>query len=199
MEVRATVRTPAPLNLPGDLDSTTVPVTPAPAGIATSPLTATGRASVPVKVSPSFAVLVSMVLPMRTTMCVPAGTTNGGGGGGGGGVASAFLTGAGCCTGAACWEGAADGLLWADEVSFVAAVGGFWLGLLQASIPATKIKLSTSADIRERMFFSFRLTPDRNASSQLLRESITILPPAGQIKTSVLRTFFPRQERSPRL
>ena len=56
--------TPSPLNFPGDLDSTTVPVTPAPDGIATSPCTATERARVPVKVSPSWAVLVSRVLPM---------------------------------------------------------------------------------------------------------------------------------------
>src|SRR5580700_8471882 len=90
IEVRATASVPAPLNRPGDLASTTVPATPAPEGIATTPSTATDWASVPVKESPVFAVLVSMVLPMRTTRLVPAGTTNGGGGGGGGGGVGAI-------------------------------------------------------------------------------------------------------------
>src|SRR5208337_534159 len=99
--VSVTVRTPAPLNFPGDLDSTTAPVTPEPDGMATSPCTATARAKEPVKVSPSWAVFVSSVLPMRTTMLAPAGTTNGGGGGGGSGAAA-------CCAGAGaiCWAGA---------------------------------------------------------------------------------------------
>src|SRR5271165_862041 len=92
--VRETVRTPSPLNFPGDLDSTTVPATPAPAGMATSPCTETACANEPVKVSPALAVLVSIVLPMRTTIWVPAGTTSGGGGGGGSGA------GAICCAGA---------------------------------------------------------------------------------------------------
>src|SRR5580693_8245025 len=67
IEVRATACVPAPLNRPGDLASTTVPATPAPEGIATTPSTATDWASVPVKESPALAVLVSIVLPMRTT------------------------------------------------------------------------------------------------------------------------------------
>src|SRR5208282_1014892 len=92
--VKATVSTPSPLNLPGDLDSTTVPVTPAPARIATSPCTATECANEPVKVSPSCAVFVSRVLPIRTTRLVPAGTTRGGGGGGGSGAAAGAGSGA---------------------------------------------------------------------------------------------------------
>src|SRR5271169_2028046 len=86
IEVRAMVNMPSPLNFPGDLAWTTVPVTPAPDGIATSPCTETPRAKEPVKVSPALAVFVSIVLPMRTTILVPAGTTIGGGGGGGSGA-----------------------------------------------------------------------------------------------------------------
>src|SRR5208337_4220765 len=93
--IKETVRTPSPLNFPGDLDWTTVPVTPAPDGIATSPCTETARAREPVKVSPALADLVLIVLPMRTTILVPAGTTSGGGGGGGSGVAAACCSGAG--------------------------------------------------------------------------------------------------------
>src|SRR5271165_6232117 len=93
IEVRATVSMPSPLNFPGDLDWTTVPVTPAPLAIATSPCTATARTSVPVNVSPSWAVFVSSVLPILTTILVPAGTTIGGGGGGGSGAGG----------GAICW------------------------------------------------------------------------------------------------
>src|SRR4051794_11016656 len=110
IEFKVTDNAPAPLNLPGDLASTTVPLTPAPEAIATSPSTETGWASVPVKVSPLFAVLVSMVLPMRTTRLVPAGTVIGGGGGGGAGVDFAIcFSGAGviccCCCFCCCCAG----------------------------------------------------------------------------------------------
>src|ERR1019366_3356267 len=74
---------PSPLNLPGDFTLTTLPLTPAPAGITTTPPTATGRAKEPVKVSPGFAVFEVMLFPMRITMWVPAGTSSGGGGGSG--------------------------------------------------------------------------------------------------------------------
>ena len=99
IEVSVIDKSPSPLKRPGDLASTTVPATPAPAGITTTPLTAIAWASVPVNESPGFAVLVLMVLPMRMTTPVPAGITNGGGGGGGG-------VGAGAGAGAGAWSGA---------------------------------------------------------------------------------------------
>src|SRR5579863_3640090 len=80
IEVRETDSTPSPLNLPGDLASIIVPATPAPAGIATTPFTLTECARLPVKESPGFAVLVSMLFLTRTTRLVPAGITSGGGG-----------------------------------------------------------------------------------------------------------------------
>src|ERR1019366_4885517 len=107
--VKAIDNTPSPLNLPGDLASMTVPLTPARAGIATTPPTTTACASEPVKVSPGFAVFDVMLFLIRTTMLVPAGTTSGGGGGGSGACAIS-CAGAGviccpcggCCAGAIC-------------------------------------------------------------------------------------------------
>src|SRR5208282_1090735 len=119
IEVSATASVPSPLNLPGDFDSTTVPVTPAPAGMTTSPSTATEWARVPVKVSPAFAVLVSMVLPMRATRLVPAGTTIGGGGGGGGGVWACEFISFACCGG--------GGGVWFCEFIPFACCGGLVL------------------------------------------------------------------------
>src|SRR5208283_4589488 len=104
--VNAMDNMPSPLNLPGDLTLTTAPDTPAPAGMATTPCTVTACASEPLNGSPLLADLEVMVLPMRTTMLVPAGITSGGGGGGGGG-ASAMGAGAGAdCPGACCCPGA---------------------------------------------------------------------------------------------
>src|ERR1700743_2335888 len=116
IEVNVIESTPSPLNLPGGLASTIGPATPAPEGIATAPSTDTECARVPVNESPGLAVLVLMVLPMRTTKLAPAGTTNGGGGGGGGGgawaiccwgagVGAGAICCGGCCAGAeeACW------------------------------------------------------------------------------------------------
>jgi hypothetical protein len=65
-------------------------------------------------------------------------------------------------------------LFCADVASLVVVAGGFWLCscfLLQASTPAARIKLTTSADTRERMALPLIVMPDRNASSQLLQRT----------------------------
>src|SRR5579875_1854143 len=90
MDWRVRERTAAPLNLPADLASVTVPVTVDPAGIAVTPPTTTEFARVPVKLSPAALVLELSVVPKRTERGVPAGTTMGWG------------AGAGAAAGAAC-------------------------------------------------------------------------------------------------
>ncbi len=105
---------------------------------------------------------------MRTTMLAPAGTTIGGGGGGGSGAGGGAICWAGAW--AVCWPCAgaiwppagaicpppAGGFVWAWlEVSV--AAGGFWLCsfLLQAAKLRSKIALSTTAEIRERITLIF--------------------------------------------
>src|SRR5579864_5036954 len=96
--VSAIDKTPSPLNLPGDLTLTTLPLTPAPAGIASTPPTLTGRATEPVKLSPALAVFDVRLVPMRITMWVPAGITMGAGGGGGSVAFAASGAGAAGCS-----------------------------------------------------------------------------------------------------
>src|ERR1035438_3601945 len=99
MEVRRMAMVASPLNLPADLASDTVPVTPEPAGMTTLPLTAIPLARVPVKVWPSWAELDESESPIRTVTVFPAGMTIGAGGGGGG-ACSATGAAAGGATGA---------------------------------------------------------------------------------------------------
>src|SRR5450759_279065 len=66
--------TAPPLKRPNGLASVTVPAAVAPGGITTRPLTETGWATVPEKLSPELLRLELSVSPRRITMGSPAGT-----------------------------------------------------------------------------------------------------------------------------
>lgn len=118
MDCNVTPRLAAPLNLPADLASVTVPETGEPAGMALMPPMDTELARVPVKLCPAELVFELRGVPRVTDNVVPAGMTIGGGGGGGAGA------GAGA---------AAAGVLDPDDeegaafFSFGAAAGAGWL------------------------------------------------------------------------
>src|ERR1700761_1291483 len=121
MDCSVIPRLAAPLNLPADLASVTVPATGEPAGMALTSPTETELASVPVNPCPAALSFELKPVPSVTDSVVPAGTTMGGGGGGGG-------SGAGAGVGSA----AAGALDPADDagaalLSLGAAAGAGWL------------------------------------------------------------------------
>ena len=115
MDCSVRPRLAAPLNLPADLASVTVPETEELAGIALAPWTDTDLARLPEKSSPALLVFELNALPRRTDSVVPAGTTIGGGGDWGAGGASA-----GGATGIFVAEAAEDGVV----AGLLAGAGG---------------------------------------------------------------------------
>src|SRR5271165_717238 len=120
--VSFTAKSACPLKVPCFFEFTTVPVTCAPLGMATSLSTLMSSATLPVNSSPGLATRELMVLDKITGIEVPAGTTKGFGGSGGG---------VGCCAVVDCPEPccplSVDGLL---EEPFL---------LQPAAIPSTAV------------------------------------------------------------
>src|ERR1700693_3986689 len=82
IEVNRNCNTAPPLNRPRGFASSTVPAAAAPVGITVLPSTASGLASVAVKLWPGALILEPTACPRRTVSTVPAGTINGFGGSG---------------------------------------------------------------------------------------------------------------------
>lgn len=108
MDCSVIPRLAAPLNLPADLASVTVPLTGDPAGIALTPPTDTEWDSVPLNPCPVVLSLELNPLPRLTDNVVPAGTTIGGGGGAGAGSGAGAATGGSAAAGAGALSAGAD-------------------------------------------------------------------------------------------